>query len=102
MGIFFVTICKSDKKRFIKISFSKLSNLSLPDSSGGVLGFGEKLTLCTLALRNRYLAVAKFLRKTFIFDGFWYPIETYKDYSQLKNDTILKNRVKNLIDKING
>ena len=39
---------------------------------------------------------------SFIFDGFWYPIETYKDYSQLKNDTILKNRVKNLIDKING
>ncbi len=39
---------------------------------------------------------------SFIFDGFWYPVETYKDFYNLKHDTILKIKVRKLIKKINA
>lgn len=39
---------------------------------------------------------------SFIFDGFWYPIETYKDFYNLKNEKSLKKKVITIIKKINA
>jgi|TARA_B110000483_G_C18120153_1_gene513266 glucose-1-phosphate cytidylyltransferase len=38
---------------------------------------------------------------TLIFDNFWYPVETKKDYDELKNDQVLKIKTNYLKKKLN-